>query len=482
MQISSPLTPNGIAYAWCQLLTRAGVSITDGLDLVKRLGISVHYGSYVWGDPSSARCVRVMPCADDAWQSLLAASSGSLDWLPISRSAPAGVALPWNDPAPVLFWSEVAQGCDKPFAEYMPDGSVVFYVDIVAAAFFMLSRWEETVVPIRDPHDRFPATASVAYRQGFLDRPIVDEYALILREWLKVVLPGWKPKPCVFSVKLSHDIDHIYQFQNWYAAVYTVGGDLLRRRSPMRAWRTVRDALAQVVLPAQTDYVRRIYYLADLSREYGLDNDAFYFMADGPDRSECGYAPKLPVVSRCIKDLRERGFEIGLHPGYDTFQNPERLAEEKARLDAILGETRYGGRQHFLRFQAPDTWRHWEQVGMTYDSTLTYADHEGFRCGTCYPFRPFDVGQNRELDLWEVPLIVMDGTLRDYRKLTAKQGEMRVLELAQRCRHVGGTFTLLWHNSSLDGEWRPWGEMYQRVTRSLAGMQGGMRSRTGVVR
>lgn len=49
------------------------------------------------------------------------------------------------------------------------------------------------------------------------------------------------------------------------------------------------------------------------------------------------------------QDLVEQGFEVGLHVGYDTLNDPTLLAEEKARLDAVLGHTRYGGRQHYFR-------------------------------------------------------------------------------------------------------------------------------------
>ena len=49
-------------------------------------------------------------------------------------------------------------------------------LDILAASFFMLTRWEEYVNRTRDNHNRFQATASLAYKQGFLDRPIVNEY------------------------------------------------------------------------------------------------------------------------------------------------------------------------------------------------------------------------------------------------------------------------------------------------------------------
>ena len=112
------------------------------------------------------------------------------------------------------------------------------------------------------------------------------------------------------------------------------------------------------------------------------------------------------------------------------------------------------------------------QVGLAYDSTMTYADHEGFRCGTCHPFHPFDTAQDRELDLWEVPLVVMDGTLCNYRDLTTEQGAARILELARRCKQVEGTFTLLWHNSSITGSWEEWFDMYARVLKRISQMLG----------
>jgi hypothetical protein len=212
-------------------------------------------------------------------------------------------------------------------------------------------------------------------------------------------------------------------------------------------------------------------YLAQLSNDYNLAS-AFYIMADkyADPFSNRGYDIDSPWISNVIHKLQERGFEIGLHPSYFTYDDPTRLALEKSRLDSVLGYSCYGGRQHFLRFKVPDTWRHWEQVGLKYDSTMTYADHEGFRCGTCHAYKPFDLEADREIDLWEIPLIVMDGTLLQYRNLEPSQGEEIIYNLAHRCKDVEGTFTLLWHNTSLQGEWAPWGDMYERVVKKLSEM------------
>ena len=82
--------------------------------------------------------------------------------------------------------------------------------------------------------------------------------------------------------------------------------------------------------------------------------------------------------------------------------------------------------------------------------------------------KTFDLEADREIDLWEIPLIVMDGTLLHYRNLKPSQGEEIIYNLAHRCKGVEGTFTLLWHNTSFQGEWALWGDMYNSVVRNLS--------------
>jgi hypothetical protein len=452
----SPLTGEAVDYSWRELLARAGGTIDE-------LPIDV-----IYDDPEGSKesSIVVKPCTTKDWEELLEQELESLHWFPISEVIPGGASLPFERYVPVLFWgNEVRDRC-RPFAELESNRTVVFNVDIIATTFFMLSRWEETLVTVRDEHDRFPATASVAYKQGFLDRPIVDEYALILREWIKVLLPDWKPKRQLFSIKLSHDIDHIRRFRSLFQLIRILGGDVIKRFSPTLALENGLDAINQFG-KNRGSYLSNIYWLAELSRRCGLENSAFYFMTDGPDRVGAGYNLDDPLLQPVFDNLYDNNFEIGLHPGYDTYDDPIRLAAEKDQLESVSGRWVKGGRQHFLRFKVPDTWRHWEQVGMEYDSTVGYADHEGFRCGTCHPFKPFDIEQNRVINLTEIPLIVMDGTLCDYRDMSPEQGMKRILGLAEKCKQVEGVFTLLWHNSSFQGRWRGWAPMYQNVIKTL---------------
>ena len=91
-----------------------------------------------------------------------------------------------------------------------------------------------------------------------------------------------------------------------------------------------------------------------------------------------------------------------------------------------------------------------EQAGFHLDSSLAFADHEGFRHATCLPFRCYDADANRPHDVSEMPLAVMDTTVFRYRGLDfdeAMQQTGRILNAAQR---FGGVAVLLWHNLLYD--------------------------------
>ncbi len=156
-----------------------------------------------------------------------------------------------------------------------------------------------------------------------------------------------------------------------------------------------------------------------------------------------------------------RGHEIGLHPGYDSLGNHRRLAAEfdalrRAVSDAGGRQRRWGGRQHYLRWDARCTWSQWDEVGLDYDSSVGYPDQIGFRCGTCYEFTTFDLQRRVPLRLREQPLIAMDVSLMDrqYMNLSARAALRATTALSRVCRSYGGDFALLWHNSHVASVWQ----------------------------
>jgi hypothetical protein len=464
--LASPLTNKSILYTWKELIKRASIpadKLEDGA--LRVLDIPVFYG--LPGATPALPYLTICRSTESSWGELLERPNGTLVWKRLEEAIPRSRKINLESPLPVLFWGDGYEHGNKPVAERRSDGSVIFYADIIAASFFMLSQWEETVVFIRDKHDRFPASASVACKQGFLERPIVDEYALILREWLNILLPDWKPVENEFHVKINHDIDSIRRFPNVRARLMATGFDIVRGRDFGSLGRNILGGSTNETDP----HFRAIYNLAQMSLDAGLKKDAFYFMAADSSSKDNGYDVTSAEIRTCIKYLERTGCEIGFHPGYYTFDDAAKFAIEKTKIKKVLGNTKFGSRQHYLRFKVPETWRILAKEGISYDATLGFFDHVGFRCGTCHRFKPFDTYLDDEMDLEEEPLIVMDMTLVNYMTIKPHEGYEVVRVLAERCRRVKGTFTFLWHNTSFQGEYIPWMATYLEILKLLGSMK-----------
>jgi hypothetical protein len=197
--------------------------------------------------------------------------------------------------------------------------------------------------------------------------------------------------------------------------------------------------------PIKLRTVRRI---VDISFERGLDS-AVYWMVTKPTPYDSGCDLDEPRVREKIAWLQGRCVEMGIHPSFYAFSDFDMLASQVERFRLATGLKRFGGRQHYLRW-SPQSWADWERVGIAYDSTVGYADHIGFRAGTCFPYHPWVNG--RPSPLLEIPLLVMDGTARapKYMGLSKSSAVERIGRLAARCRLVGGVFTLLYHNDAID--------------------------------
>lgn len=329
-------------------------------------------------------------------------------------------------------------------------------LDVLGSAFFMLTRYEELMPSVRDVHGRFPASASLAFRERFLERPLINEYVELLWSVLRHTWPRLERKRSEFRIIMTHDIDvPLYSPGAGLVRVSkSLAADLLRRRDPSLIVRRLRSGQAIRRGVFALDPFNTFDFIMDLSDRYGL-RSAFYFIADESgsviDRS---YRLDDPFIAGLMKRIGARGHEIGLHGSYNSYREPSRVKQEFERLlqeaeRQGIRQDEWGGRQHYLRWENPLTWRGWDAAGLDYDSSLTYVDHLGFRSGICNEYPAFDLDAGQPLRLRERPLLVMEGTLFSHMKLSADAAIARTVEIARRSMMYGGDFVLLWHNHSL---------------------------------
>ena len=116
----------------------------------------------------------------------------------------------------------------------------------------------------------------------------------------------------------------------------------------------------------------------------------------------------------------------------------------------MLGHEVVSVRQHYLHYDIRVTPYVHEKAGFKYDSTLGFNDNIGFRFGTCYPWRLYDLIRNEELAIKEVPLIIQDGALMHPQKgmrLDKNTSFDYIKRLSNAVKNVGGVLTIVWHTN-----------------------------------
>jgi hypothetical protein len=366
-----------------------------------------------------------------------------------SPSPPAAmdVSLSRGDPALAVLFGRPGYALDGKALElsFDPWGTI----------FWCLARVEELETDLRDRHGRFAATQSYLARYDLLQRPIVDEYVEFLWQCLLVLWPGMSRKAEISSVLVTCDVDVPYSrsLKGAKALARGVAGGLLRR-SPSAALNTVRNAWR---VKRHRDYSldpnNSFSWIMDRCEEQGL-HAAFYFIA-GNHPVDPRYDLGEPFVLDLLGEISRRGHEIGMHGSYVTYRDPSAMASEFTHLRSVcdsLGIRRdyWGNRQHYLRWDMCTTPDALADAGFNYDTSLSFADRAGFRCGTCHDFPLWSWSRRTGLALREQPLIVMEATVfdRGYMGLGREAGLDFIFSLKRLCRRYGGTFVLLWHNSS----------------------------------
>jgi hypothetical protein len=320
---------------------------------------------------------------------------------------------------------------------------IISGIDIFASSFFMLTRWEEYVNKKRDEHNRFSAYDSLAYKNGFLERAIVDEYVSMLKNMLMESGLSSAITILKHELFLTHDVDEIYKWKNWKHVFKVFLGDILKRKNLFSALERISEFYL-IKREKIDDPFYTFDWLMDQSEIKRLKS-RFYFMSGGNSKFDNRYSIDEQKSLTLIEKIKKRDHIIGIHPSYNAYNDLEQLKQEIDLLQKTTNNKIEEGREHYLRFEVPTTWQIWEEAGLKIDSTCGYADHIGFRCGTGKEYSVFNILTRKKLSLKERPLIVMDGSLFSYQDINYIDAYKKLKDM-----YYASSYTILWHNSYID--------------------------------
>jgi hypothetical protein len=373
-----------------------------------------------------------------------------------------------------LLWHELLDVGPDPRAD---DGRVPF--DLVGAIGAFLRDEADADAPpdASDAHGRLTYAASLPARTGYGHIPIVNVYVgyleRLLRDRLGVVgRPRW-PDGKRAAIALSHDVD----MPDRYALL----------QSGLRPWRLRRNArgyarsTARLARARLGDRTPGDFWLFDdvarSERDHGFRSTFFFsavpFHHAHGDPVDVLYDVRDPRFRPVFERLLDDGFDIGLHASYRAFEEPERLATERAAL-AGAARTAIPGIRHHYWHLGPDiaaTLRGHEAAGFEFDSSIAFNDHVGFRRSVALPFHPFDPVLGRPLRTIQIPTFCMDGNLF-YTSDDVEAGVSAVDALVDEIVATGGVGSIDWHIQTsypANPEFRSWGIAYQEILGGLAG-------------
>ena len=375
---------------------------------------------------------------------------------------------PYIKSSQLLFQTSIEEQQPRPFQR---DGQWMLYpvygrqldfpFDPLAATFFMVSRYEEYLPHREDEHGRFVTSESLACTAGFKDEPVVDQWAAMLKRWLEKHYPDLQFPTHRYRFVQTVDIDAAWAFLHKGVFRTVVGSlrDLIGRRDLDELKLRLR-----VLAHREADPFDTFDYILERYRQLPDSQLIFFCLLADYDQYDKPANYLNPHTRELLQHLDDYA-NMGIHPGYNTLEQPHNIDVEIKRLDAILHRPIVRSRYHFLRLQLPISYRIMLHAGIMDDYTMGYADDTGFRAGISMPYHFYDLERDQETELVIHPFCVMDTTLQKYLRLSPEEGMERYKQLIDNTRKVNGTFCCIVHNQNLCERygWQGWRSTYEQM-------------------
>ncbi len=344
------------------------------------------------------------------------------------------------------------------FPVFHKDSALPF--DPLAAIFYMLSRYEEYLPHRKDQHGRILITETLAYKNDFHLTPVVERWALMIKDLILEHYPETVFLKRNFSFEPTIDIDSAYCYlhKGWFRTCMGILRDGIHRRDPAEVKHRIR-----VLKKKEEDPYDTFDYIINLNKQYRFPLIFFALLGD--------YSLHDKPISYLNNEFRQLlqhigdHSKVGIHGSYDSAMEPKRLEQEIQRLAEILHRPIYRNRYHFLRFTLPRGYSNLEKQGITQDYSMGFADQPGFRNGSCSTLPFFHLSRNQEINLNIHPFVAMDTTFHTHMNLSPEEAIKLYHTLIDEVKAVDGTFSCIFHNQNLceDFGWEGWRAVYEEV-------------------
>ena len=344
---------------------------------------------------------------------------------------------------------------------FATEGDIPF--DIFSASFYLLSRYEE-YLPIKENFDSrgcFISEKSLAYREGFLETPLVDVWALKLEEKLKTLFPNYTSstdRRFRFLPIISVNTPYRYR-------TYSVLGNVLRlgKKVIERDWSELKKQL-RVLLRIDQDPYCNVERIVELHNRNSL-RPLFAFRISNIR----WYKRPIYFAYSTYKKVLCRNYQIGLCVSGVASNSATQLKLEQKLLSRIFRTRIVIGTSSLSEYVIPKFYSNIANSKIKEDFSMSYPDRIGFRASTCTPFRIYDL--NKE-EYYRVEVHSVPFTTWSLKKMKLSKDEIisSATSMAKVVKNLKGEFIIASHNDNFvdSSLLKGWSSTYEYVIRYIS--------------
>ncbi|HLZ88769.1 MAG TPA: hypothetical protein VKQ52_16045, partial [Puia sp.] len=296
------------------------------------------------------------------------------------------------------------------------------------------------------------------WREGFLDLPLVNYWLLDLRETLTRKFPGLVFRYPVFKFVPTYDIDIAWSFlhKGWQRNTAGALKALFTGR-----WRQLRHRM-DVLAGRRPDPFDAYERLDSLHLYCRLKPYYFFLVAAQNKGVDKNILPSSTGFQQLVQ-YHGAGYRIGVHPSWQSGDEPRLLKEEIEWLEYMAGQPITRSRQHYIRFTLPHTLRRLLEHGIDQEFSMGYGSINGFRASVASSFYWYDLEKEETTRLRMFPYCFMDANAYYEQGFTAAQAMQQLMNYYHQIRKVNGLMVTIWHNNFLgsDPQFAGWREVYE---------------------
>jgi hypothetical protein len=374
----------------------------------------------------------------------------------------------WLCPHTLLFEKEIKQQNIECFvlnnnkAFFKTEGDFPF--DIFAATFYLLSRYEEYLPQQKDMYGRYAHENSLAYKEGFLDKPLINTWLQYFSRTLQDKFSDFRPQTSDFVFLPTYDIDEAYSYKHkeWWRSAGAAIKDLLKGNLN-------KFTLRRKVLNSKADDPFDSYdWIDNLHRPHKLKPRYFFLVPEKTAKYDRSILPKEAALQGLIKQHADK-YGIGVHPSWQSGDEPLLIKKEIQTIENITKLKVTSSRQHFIRFTLPETFRQLIDAGIKDDFSIGYGSINGFRASVASSFYWYDLEKEETTYLLLHPFCYMEANSFYEQKQNPEQALQEMRHYFSEVKKVNRTLITIWHNTFLgtDERFKGWREIYTQFVKEI---------------